>query len=202
MFDDIKNYDRFIHVETAGLFSFLNQKPQFGEFQMDIFNQLHAHVDKAAVNPLLMVAPISNTIPEDGMLVYRTVETLSDLLSAPKANEVVLIREDQHDILKCLSEYTPLFGVDIVVVSGLPGTTYTPEFESVVWDKPKLAYHSVVNDLIEAQRRETDTAADVKGSTIYGKEQQAFMRKTGNVKVFTEFEEEAPSDDEITNSDS
>lgn len=196
----MKNACVFLHVEAVGLFSLLNQNPQFGEFQMDIFNQLHAHVDVAAVNPLLMIAPSSATVPEDGMLVYRTVESLGDLLVAPKANEVVLIRDDQLDMLKCLSEYTPLFGVDVILVSGLPGTTYSPEFESVMWDKPKVAYHSVVNDLIEAQRRQTDTAADVKGSTVYGKEQQTFVRKTGNVKVFTDFEE-SPSDDEIVDSD-
>lgn len=197
----LKNACIFMHVEAVGFFSLLNQNPLFGDFQMDIFNQLHAHIDKAAVNPLLMIAPISNTIPEDGMLVYRTVEKLGDLLETPKANEVVLVREDQHDILKCLCEYTALFGVDVIVVSGLPGTTYSPEFESIVWDKPKLAYHSAVNDLIEVQRRETDTAADVKGSAIYGKEQQSFVRKTGNVKIFTEFEEDPPSDDEVTSSD-
>lgn len=177
-----------LHVKETGNFGFLNQPTNPGPYAMDIFNSLHSHVDKAALYPLLMIAPIANDIPEDGIMMYRTVEKLSDLLETPKPNEVVLFREDQSELLTCLGEYPSLFGVDVIVVSGIPGTTYSPEFESKVWDKPKLAYHSVVNDLIEAQRRAQDMSADVRDASVYAKEQGTFVRKNGGVKVFTDFE--------------
>jgi hypothetical protein len=188
-----------IHTESINTFGILNDQPKFGVFNMDIFNSLHSHIDKEAQFPLLMIAPIANDIREDGMMVYRTVEKLSDLLDPPKPNEVVLFREDQHDILECLCAYPALFGVDIVVVSGIPGTTYTPEFESKTWDKARLAYHSVVNDLIEVQRRIDDSAAEVKASSVYGGEQSKFVRKTGNIKEFNDFEQEEVSEEEEAN---
>lgn len=190
----------YLLLDKLGTITLLNGTEQLGT-KMDIFNQLHAHVDKAAEFPLMMIAPITTTIPEDGMLVYRTVEKLSDLLAPPKVNEVILVRDDQKDLLTCLCEYPSLFSVDVIMVTGMPATTYSPEFESVMWDKPKVAYHSVVNDLIEMQRRVDDTADDVRSNSVYGTEQKSFVRKTGNIKVFTDFEQDggdADGTDEVS----
>lgn len=190
----------YLLLDKLGTITLLNGADQKGT-DMDIFNQLHSHVDKAPEFPLMMVAPITPSIPEDGMLTYRTIEKMSDLLVPPKANEVILFREDQKELLTCLCEYPALFSVDVVMVTGMPATTYSPEFESVMWDKPKVAYHSVVNDLIEMQRRISDSAEDVKSSSVYATEQKNFVRKTGNVKVFTDFErenDEADGADETT----
>lgn len=171
----------------------LNEK----ENSMNVFDQMHRAVDVRQVKPILMIMPTTEKVTEDGLLEFVTIERLTDLTQTFKANTVVMFRPDQKRLLELLCAYSDVFAVDPVVLSGVPAATYSADFESVTWDLPRMAYHSVVNDLLEAGRRASDAAEDVKHSSIYATEVAAVTRKSGDVKVFTGFEEHS-TDDEIT----
>lgn len=156
---------------------------------MDIFNSMTAVLDKEQTLPMMMIAPSMATIPEDGMLKYKTFTDMKDLVNGAASNEVVLFNDQQGRFLELVCEYGDILGYNIVVVTGIPATTYTPEFDSTTYALHKIAYHTVVNDLIEANRRANDSAAEVRAGSITAREQDSFTRKSGDVKVFTGYEE-------------
>lgn len=154
---------------------------------MDIFNNMHENLDKVDL-PNRLIAPSLSTIIENSHLEFITVETISDLLQPLKPNTVITFRPDQFPLLNCFREYSELFGVIPTVITGVPNSTYTGDFEAAVWDLVKVPYHTVVNDLIETVRRGKETAADVVASSVYNKEQAQITRKNGTIKEFTAFD--------------
>lgn len=163
---------------------------------MDLFNLMAEKVDKPQERPYRMVCPSSEAVPQDGMLKYITIETLGDLLAEMPANTVIMFRDDQKDLLQCVVDYPHLFGWDAIIVTGVPGVAYPPEFESVTWQLNRLPYHTVVNDLVELERRHVELAEEKKGSSIYEKEKAQYTRKSGDIKAFTGFTTAKPADAE------
>lgn len=154
---------------------------------MDIFNTMHAHVDKAKEFPERLICPAGETVPEDGVVQFVTVETLADVLVERPANTVIMFRDDQHDLVKCLIEYSALFGCEPVILSGVPSVTYSGEFDKITWSVQRLAYHTIVNDLLEVQRRNRDMQSEIKASSVGERERASFTRKDGSVKEFRAF---------------
>lgn len=157
---------------------------------MEIFNSLHEAVNTSTDLPQRFIspAPTHAEMPKDGVLEFRTVEKLADLLATVEPRMVTMFRADQEDLLKCLVEYFELFGYAPVVMTGIPDIAYSPEFDGIVWELPKAAYHATVNDLIEYARRQTEAEAEKEATSIITREKKQFTRKDGSVKEFTGYE--------------
>lgn len=176
----------FIHLPSAlkqglGRYNLLNGS------NMDIFGNLHAHIDEKRERPDRLICPAGAISPTDGLLDFATVETVSDLIMARPVNAVLMFREESRDLLKCLVEYADLFGVEPVLLSGVPALNYPAEFEADCWELRRVPYHTVVNDLLEADRRQKDMTADVQAGSKEARERASYTKKNGSVKEFTAF---------------
>jgi len=179
----IQHFCVILHMPSLGHTNVINK-----DYNMNIFDGLTTHIDNKSDLPERLIAPYGDTLPEDGLLQYVAVETVADViaLSGPKA--VIVLRNDQERLLKCLSSFADLFGFQAVVLAGVPGATYTGEFDSVTWELPRVAYHSVINDLAEANRRQESADDEHANSSIYNKEMSRITRKSGGVKTFEAFD--------------
>lgn len=155
---------------------------------MNLLNHLASHSDKREEMPQRLICPTSASLPQDGMLEYIGVETLADIVNDKNMTGVLTFRPDQQELLKCYVQYYKLFGSVPVVLSGVPGVEYNADFENNTWDCQRVAYHTVVNDLLELSRREGELKAERKNSSIYEKERSTYTRKSGDVKAFTAFD--------------
>jgi hypothetical protein len=181
----IQHFCVMLHMPALKAINIINK-----DYTMNIFDGLTEKLDKSTATelPERLIAPYGDKLPEDGLLQYMAVETIADViaLSGPKA--VIVLRDDQKRLLSCIAQYPDLFGFRAVVLSGVPGATYSGEFDSVTWELPRVAYHSVVNDLIEIGRREELAGKEKIDSSIYKTEMNRITRKSGDVKTFEAFD--------------
>lgn len=156
---------------------------------MDIFNSL---AEKAAEqepkDPIRLVAPSVSEDPKDGLMTYVAVEDISDLSKEHGPRTIFTFSEQAMPILKAFAEYSSLFKQTPTIVAGVPNATYSGEFDSVTWSLHRVAYHSLINDALEAARRDKDAAEEKKASSTYEKEKSTYTRKSGDVKAFTAFD--------------
>jgi len=171
----------FMHLPTLGTINHLNRNA------MNIFEHMSQAIDKVPEFPDRLVCPASSMVPTDGLMEFMAVEKLEDVLRESKPNAVLMFREDQRDLLKCYVEYSKLFGTEPVVLAGVPGIDYTAEFDSDTWSLRRVTYHSMVNDLLEANRRDTAMQAEVKHNSQEARERAAYTKKSGHVKEFNAF---------------
>jgi hypothetical protein len=143
---------------------------------------------KADHKPIRLVCPLMNSVPVDSLLSFEVVESIKDLFLDRNANSVLMFDVEGVKILDCWASFEDLFQHQAVVLTGVPGADYGPEFESVGFKLEKVAYHSAVADLIEAARRSETMSDAEKESSIYAKEKAGFTRGNGNVKAFTAFD--------------
>lgn len=134
---------------------------------------------------MLFVGPASDKSPDDGILVYSTVETVFDIAKVPERS-VVLFRPEQTGLLKCLCENEALFGLELRVLTGLPEVDYSPDFDNATWALEKVAYLPFLSELRLAA--ELDDQLKAQNSTVYDREKASYTRKTGSVKEHTDFE--------------
>lgn len=134
--------------------------------------------------PTLYLAPITEELPNDGVLSYSTVETLSDLSSCADRT-VVLLRDEQMDMIRCVHDYPSLFRLNLMVMTGLPAANYTAAFEEATWSYDKLAYAPFISELRVAG--EIESQLQSQNETVYDKEKQRYTRSSGEVKPHSDF---------------
>jgi len=159
---------------------------------MNIFEHLTERAASERSNletePCLIV-PGEDALPQDGVLDYVTFDGLKGLIDVVRsAKTVIVFRGDQLELLEILTKYPKHFGFHAVVLAGAPGVNYTPEFEAATYSLHRAAYHAVINDAAELERRSVELTAEKKASSQYEKEASTYVRKTGNVKEFTAFD--------------
>lgn len=147
------------------------------------------NVDAKPASKMLFVAPANDKSPDDGVLTYSTVEKIFDLSGVPDRT-VVLFREDQAPMLKCLCDNTALFDLELRVLTGLPETDYSANFDSAVWSLDKVAYLPFLSELRLATEIENQLAANE--MTAYDREKASYTRKSGTVKAHSKFETVVP----------
>lgn len=178
---------------------------QYQGYLMDIQAALADHEDAQLSNSketkeaskMLFVAPISENTPDDGVLLYSTVESLFDLAAIPDRT-VVLFRPDQTPMIKCLCDNPTLFDIELRALTGIPETDYSTEFDSVTWSLDRVAYLPFLSELRLAS--EIGAQLEVETQTDYDREKAVYTRKTGLVKEHKGFllpseGEDNPADD-------
>lgn len=129
--------------------------------------------------PERMLAPLPQTVPEDGVLTFVTVETMADVISAPK-HAILLFGEHSLELLEVCVAHPRIVGFNPFVLSGLPSANYSAQFESKTYPLERVAYVQLVNDVIE--RRRTESAVRDEKETPYEKERRQFVRADGSTK--------------------
>ena len=128
----------------------------------------------------LFVAPSPETVPDDGVLGYVTMESVYDLGSA-EPGSVMLVRPPLHSLLKIVAENPGAFGRRLIVLSGLPGAEYTSTFDGATWNCDRVSYAALLADLNDARMRtEVETAAS---ETRIARERKGYTRADGSVKA-------------------
>lgn len=133
----------------------------------------------------LFVAPNPSASPEDGVLDYSTIETVFDI---ERINDrtVVLFRDDQLELLKCLCENQAIFNLELTVLSGVPQVDYSADFENATWALKKVAYVPFISELRLAA--DLQSQLEAQKETAYDREKAGYTRKTGLVKEHKNFE--------------
>lgn len=137
------------------------------------------------VGKMLFVAPASDKSPDDGVLTYSTIESVFDVAAVPDRS-VVIFRADQIAMLKCFCENEGLFGLEMRVLTGLPETDYTADFDNATWSLDRVSYLPFLSELRLASEMESQLSAI--NETAYDREKAGYTRKTGLVKEHTKFD--------------
>lgn len=142
--------------------------------------------------PLMFVAPLGTSLPEDGQLTYLTANSFSDLLKAADGS-VMLFREDQQRMLEILAKDAELFGYTVKALYGVPGSAYDRWFEEAVFGLEKVSYAPLVSEIRIA--REVTAAKRANVRTVVEKEEKQYVRPNGTVRYDDEISVASGDDD-------
>lgn len=146
--------------------------------------------------PVLLVAPLGNAVPDDGVLDYQTVDTAVELLGmAGRAGTIVLCRNDQIALLDVICQNAAVFGVQVKSIHGIPNTTYTPEYDEATFGCERIAYSPLISEINVAMdvaeiQEQNRTKSQIE------KEEGTYVRKTGEVKRLKDNEVAVGLDDD------
>lgn len=142
---------------------------------------------------VLYVAPSTDELPDDGVLVYSTIESLYDLSSIAERS-VVLFRFDQVGLLACIAANSVYTEVSLSTLTGLPGADYSTVFNEATWRLPAVAYAPFIAELRLAGQ--IDEQLNAQKATQYDDEKRTYTRKSGAVKPHSDFKLESDFGDD------
>lgn len=134
--------------------------------------------------PTLFVAPLGNSLPDDGILAYKTIDRFSDIVGF-SAGTVVLFREDQARLLSVLCTDADVFEFDVHAVYGLPGAEYGRWFEEACFSKPRVSYAPLISE-IRISREVDDLRAANAPKTVTEREDDRILTSEGKVRTHDE----------------
>lgn len=163
-------------------------KPHFRGIHMDLQREVlkreGAVADEQDAKEFF-VAPVTEQLPDDGVLEYATIESIYDISSVADRS-VVQFSHSQIPLLKLICENTAILGLRPTVLSGLPGAEYTAAFDSATWSAERVAYSPLISELtLAAEVRDQLSASQL---TTHDKEKMNYTRKNGTVKAQTDFD--------------
>lgn len=129
----------------------------------------------------ILVAPLPDVLPDDGLLQYTAVTSVYDLPSVPDRSVALFDVQKDLDLLRLIQNNGPLLGVDTKVLVGLPTAEYTTSFDEAVWQSDRVAYAPLLSELSIATEVAAQTA--VKKMTQHDHERAQYTRRDGSVKV-------------------
>lgn len=196
---DLMEFARHIPNEVASVYLSLPVAARTNHLNagvtMDLYSQLKQNEDVVADRPIQLVSPRPNSYPDDGLLKFVAVESISELVNGPGPAVVLTFDRDNEELLNMVVEYGRHFGFDPVVISDLPGCEYFMEFERATYPLKRVSYHSVVADILEESRRINSLSEQERESSIIKKEEDRFVRKSGDVKELTKFTTADPAEE-------
>lgn len=129
--------------------------------------------------PFLFVAPMGETVPEDGTFVFQTIDNLLDLAGLP-ANCVVLFAESQAAHLRVLCSQQDCFDLDVRSIYGVPGLAYMGWFDDASFGAERQMYGPMVAEIrVQQELREIEKASRASGTDA---ERARYARKDGSVR--------------------
>lgn len=134
--------------------------------------------------PTLFVGPLGVSLPEDGVLSYKTVDRFADIIGFP-AGTVVLFREDQARLLSVLCVDADVFGFDVHAIFGLPGAEYGRWFEEATFSKPRVSYAPLISE-IQISREVEDLRAANAPKSVSEREDERILTRNNEVRTHDE----------------
>ena len=146
----------------------------------------------------LLIAPMTNEIPNDGILNYVTIASVYDIKHLP-AHSVVMVGQADDPAYRVIIENQRVFGVALRVLTGVPGADYSTDFDQLIWSLERVAYAPLVSEI--ALAREVDAQAKSNNATQHDRERAQFTRADGSVKKQTAFDVADNDDGEFESND-
>lgn len=143
----------------------------------------HAHYGTGEGKTVLL-APLPLVVHDDSLISSRVCAQVADVLAAEEG-EVLLFAEPHVRLLRMVVEYREVFGLQLIVMLGLPDADYAPWFSGVVWGIDSVSYSSVVSEL--SVEREAVRKAAEKGRSQFEREKAQFSRPDGSVRANDNF---------------
>lgn len=131
----------------------------------------------------VLISGYVNSAPSD-VINFVEVTNLEDVLKSRSFTDCLMFKEELCDIIRMIVDYPSVFDFRLVVLSGVPDCDYSSAFESACYNRARVSFHSVVNDVREQMERERGVLSESNG--IYGKEQARIRRSDGSVKELGE----------------
>lgn len=163
---------------------------------MDILSQLdtrakEAEIIKAKEKQRVLIAPMPQNMPDDGVFSYVPVTGLADIISVDPS-KVYLFSDttESKQTLAVLVEHPDLFDCYPVVMVGLEQADYNAEFSNLTWKCEQASYHTLVGDIVEETRAQRFRAESQKGTLQ--KETDRRTTRTGQVRQFERFDVAKP----------
>lgn len=101
--------------------------------------------------PTLMICPQPSLVSDADVVQIACVEDLAGLLN----NESAVVGLQPTRLLKLLLDYPDMIGVVPVLLTGVPNATYDALFETLTWSLDRVAYDSLVTDVVAHHRAES-----------------------------------------------
>jgi len=137
--------------------------------------------------PFMFVCPYAGAEPDDGVLTYRVVSEVRDLLDIAEGS-VLLFDEKASELLSLLCDRGAVFGVAPQVLGGAPATVYPAWFEEATHALERVSYDVLVADLRAAATANAALAAE--NQTSEQRERAVYTRANGNVRTHRTMETE------------
>lgn len=157
----------------------------YEDVNMDIAAQV-ALLEAQAINEdnkddikQMFVCPSADKAPDDGILSYVTMESIYDIRSFD-AGSVVMVSPDLIEALSLVVSNVMLFKARLIVLTGVPGCEYTPDFDRATWSCEKASYAAIVSEINDA--RSVKRTVEDEAATKHQRERKAFTRSDGSIK--------------------
>lgn len=167
---------------------------------MDMQKAVEEHESRLAVSELkreydtIFIAPLGDTVPEDGVLVYQVVVGVKDILHAAENAAVLLFDKDSFTVAEMLVKYSALFELHPVVLAGIPGSEYGVEWDAITWMLDKASYSTLLSELALSQR--VDEERRLANRSDHDVERDKVLRADGTVKEYTSFDLNRPDEED------
>lgn len=162
---------------------------------MDLLTAFHTAnaIDESKKGPrdVVYVAPLPPSgVPEDGALVYSTVEELRDLFGDVAPNHCFLFTESANSlaVLKVVNDNPNIVPFNAVRLEGLTAVEYTAAFMRDSWALESAQYYTVVSEKAERVQAAHNERREVAAKSTFHREKQARTKLTGGQRRHTAFD--------------
>lgn len=136
---------------------------------------------KAANIRSMLVAPLPDTLPDDGLLKFVPITNIYELANVEEGTVILIDVNRDLDLLKMIQTNGPLLGVDTKVLVGVPTAEYTAGFDEVVWQSDRVSYAPLLSELSIGEQLRGQTRLE--NMTQHDHERAQYTRSDGTVKV-------------------
>lgn len=162
---------------------------------MDLLTAFHTAnvVDEVKKGPrdIAYVAPLPPSgVPEDGTLVYSTVEELRDLFGDVGPNHCFLFSDSAESlaVLKVINDNPNIVPFHAVRLEGLTAVEYSAPFMRDSWALDSEQYYSVISKKAERVQAEHIAKKEVAATSVFHKEKMARTKLGGGQRRHTAFD--------------
>lgn len=158
---------------------------------MDLINLVaKAEAEKAqsvVTRPVFVTSKSVETI-EDSVLTVVYVDDAKQLLDLGAGVILIVLSDEKVRIAECLSRYGDLFGLELVVMDGVPGSHVSPQLEEACYGVSRASYHRIVGDLVEAARQAEMMTEAERAESINAVERARVTNKKGVIKKHSDYD--------------
>lgn len=145
---------------------------------------------------LVFLSQSGNETFDDSLLNFVYVDDVAQLTKLEPGPTVLVFGDDYLEIASCLTKFSDLFGLEPVVIEGIPGQVENARFNEAVYGLNRAAYHRIIGDIVEAERQAELMTQQEREASVNAAERARVTRKDGSIKPLINFDH-TPVDEEV-----
>lgn len=122
----------------------------------------------------------------DSRLDITAVESLPEFMALVDRSSFMAVGNIR--LLEMIIAYPDLFDVELGLLTGVPGSDYTAQFDAVTWKLDRTGYDALVVELDAAERRERTKKAEMPHSASQVGGKDAYQINVDELKKPTAFD--------------